>query len=226
MSDGKKIQAGTKIVKSFKYFIEHQDLLFDIQNKASEIIQKDKIEGYLTFSVHPLDFLSSSENTFNWRSCHALDGEYRAGNLSYMLDSSTIMVYLKAEQDAKLPNFPDDVPWTNKKWRMLMHFNTGLDVVFAGRQYPFSSPGALDVVREVFYRFMVREKYRWGEMIKDHWSYWHNDYIKDFEYSEYSNEDSAGISEDRYAVINRGIWDIEQICKDVSGSLHFNDITR
>ena len=28
------------------------------------------------------DYLSLSENAFNWRSCHALDGEYRAGNLS------------------------------------------------------------------------------------------------------------------------------------------------
>ena len=72
--DNKKIQKGSKIVKSFKYFIEDKQLLADLQNKASEIIQENKVEGYLTFSVHPLDFLSSSENTYNWRSCHALDG--------------------------------------------------------------------------------------------------------------------------------------------------------
>jgi hypothetical protein len=61
--DNKKIQKGSKIVKSFKYFIEDKQLLTDLQNKASEIIQENKVEGYLTFSVHPLDFLSSSENT-------------------------------------------------------------------------------------------------------------------------------------------------------------------
>ena len=80
----KRIQRGTKVVKSFKYFIFEEKLLHDIQSKASEIIQENKIEGYLTFSVHPLDFLSLSENCFHWRSCHSLDGDYRAGNLSYM----------------------------------------------------------------------------------------------------------------------------------------------
>lgn len=93
---GNMIPRGSKIVKSFKFFEEDKCLLTDLQNEASRIIQEDKIEGYLCLSIHPLDFLSLSENNCNWRSCHALDGDYRSGNLSYMVDTSTIICYLRS----------------------------------------------------------------------------------------------------------------------------------
>lgn len=84
------------------------------------LIQEDKVTGILCLSIHPLDYLSLSENTYNWRSCHALDGEYRAGNLSYMMDNTTVVCYLKGEDEAELPHFPAEVKWNSKKWRMLL----------------------------------------------------------------------------------------------------------
>ena len=229
MPDNKKIQKGTKIVKSFKYFISDEKLLHDIQSKASEIIQENKVEGYLTFSVHPLDFLSSSENCFNWRSCHSLDGEYRAGNLSYMCDSSTIICYLQTGEDVKLPNFPENVPWNNKKWRMLLHFNTDFDIVFAGRQYPFTSPGALEKIREVMLSLLFTQPdpyLPYYTFSKPKWSHWHNDYLSDFQYKEHGEDDASGIENDKYIVINRGVWNINKIVKDADNSRHFNDIIR
>ena len=89
------IPKGMKLLKAFKYFEDNKCVLRNIQDMASQIIQEDKIKGTLCFSIHPLDFLSSSENTYNWRSCHSLDGEFRAGNLSYMVDDCTFMIYLK-----------------------------------------------------------------------------------------------------------------------------------
>ena len=91
------------------------------------------MSGDFCISIHPLDFLTSSVNTYNWRSCHALDGEYRAGNLSYMVDKSTIICYLKGANNAKLPMFPDDVPWNSKKWRVLIYVSDYWDLLFAGR---------------------------------------------------------------------------------------------
>ena len=93
------IPKGMKLLKAFKYFEDNKCSLRNIQDMASQIIQEDKIRGTICFSVHPLDFLSSSENTYNWRSCHSLDGEFRAGNLSYIVDDSTFMVYLKGADD-------------------------------------------------------------------------------------------------------------------------------
>lgn len=223
----KRIQRGTKVVKSFKYFIFEEKLLHDIQSKASEIIQENKVEGYLTFSVHPLDFLSLSENCFHWRSCHSLDGDYRAGNLSYMRDGATIICYLQSEEEVKLPHFPDSVPWNNKKWRMLLHFNTEMNVVFAGRQYPFTSPGALEVVRKAMVdNLFPKTPLSIWHSDTDCWSHWHNDYIQDYVYKEFGEDDICDIPEETYAVIAHGIWNMNKIIHDAPNSKHFNDLTR
>ena len=84
--------------------------------------------------MHPLDFLSLSENTYNWRTCHSLDGEFKAGNLSYMIDSSTFIVYLRPEKTYNiLLTFPNTVQWNSKKWRMLMFLSDDYQMMFAGR---------------------------------------------------------------------------------------------
>lgn len=222
--ENKKIQAGTKIIKSFKYFIDEEKLLRDLQNKASELIQENKVEGYLTFSIHPLDFLSSSENTYNWRSCHALDGEYRAGNLSYMCDQGTMIVYLAPEDKVKLPHFPEDVPWNSKKWRVLLHFGESLDVCFAGRQYPFFSPGALDCLFNIFSENMVPHYVSWGcgYTHREKWLGWYDDYITEF---NNNNGRDVGLS-DGWCVINSGIFNIRNIVSDAENSRHFNDVLR
>ena len=166
------IKKGTKIVKAFKYFVPDKDELHAIQDEASMLIQENKVTGRLCFSIHPLDFLFSSENTYNWRSCHALDGDYRAGNLDYMIDKSTIICYLEGAENVKLPNFPESVPWNSKKWRMLLHFSDDMQLVFAGRQYPFISQVPLEIIREKVLPLLCgkREQYI---------SQWHDDILHD-----------------------------------------------
>lgn len=142
------IPEGSKLLKAFKHFISDKETLRAIQDEASMIIQQKYLEGVLCLSVHPLDYLSLSENTYNWRSCHALDGDYRAGNISYMLDKSTVICYLKGEENVKLPMF-GSVEWNSKKWRMLLHFSSDQSLVFAGRQYPFSNDTLLSEIKKV-----------------------------------------------------------------------------
>lgn len=158
------IPKGMKIIKAFKYFVDDKEKLIEIQNKASMLIQEDKTTGTLCFSVHPLDYLSSSENTYNWQSCHSLDGQYRTGNLSYMADKSTIVCYLKGSDNfSVLPNFPENIKWNSKKWRMLLFANEKLDMIFAGRQYPFSSIGALNIVREEISKIFLTNYSPWSK---------------------------------------------------------------
>ena len=66
-----KINVGMKLSKAFKFFIEDKEELDKYQTMASRLIQNNVLSGELCGSVHPLDFLSSSENAYNWRSCHA-----------------------------------------------------------------------------------------------------------------------------------------------------------
>lgn len=212
LPNGKKIPKGMKLVKSFKFFEENEHTLDIIQTLASQIIQEDKVEGTLCFSVHPLDYLSSSCNTYNWRSCHALDGEYRAGNLSYMVDSSTVVCYLKGADNVKIPFFPDSVPWNSKKWRMLLFFADNFDMIMAGRQYPFSSRSGLDIVRE--YIFPVFQ-------MTSQWSQWQDEWI-DYENSPYPIES-------RYIVIRRSLVEDTKCIQDgwlsyKADPLHYNDL--
>lgn len=153
-NNGDIIPLGMKLGKAVgRYFSDEytEEDIYRVQTEASRLIQENMITGKLCISVHPLDFLSSSENNHSWRSCHALDGEYRAGNLSYMLDDCTVIAYLKSDKpDCSLPRFPEDVPWNDKKWRCLFHFDFDRGIVWAGRQYPFSSESALDMVNTMF----------------------------------------------------------------------------
>lgn len=142
--NGTTIPKGMKMGKALmRYFTDvlSEEELDSIRCEMSNLIQEDKVTGTLCFSVHPLDFLSISESNYNWRSCHALDGEYRCGNLSYMVDDCTMVVYLRSNEMTKLPRFPESVPWNNKKWRCLHFFDREKGLVWLGRQYPFSTDG-------------------------------------------------------------------------------------
>lgn len=146
--DGICIPSNFKVVKAFKFFVDDKALLHKLQSEASAIIQESIVTGRLCFSVHPLDFLSASENAHNWRSCHALDGEYRTGNLNYLLDSNTVICYLRAEKPAVLPHFPPDRLWNSKKWRVWMFFSDDRTMLFAGRQYPFEANQGLELIKK------------------------------------------------------------------------------
>lgn len=147
------LNKGRKISRCIKYFIKDEEKVREIQDLYSTYIQKRKIRGELCISIHPLDFLSSSENTYKWRSCHALDGEYKGGNLSYMIDPTTIVCYIKGQDGVKLPRFPESVPWNDKKWRMLIHIDPkDAGFVAFGRPYPFASDDLRNLIYEKFKR--------------------------------------------------------------------------
>ena len=218
--NGKKIPKGMKLVKAFKFFFSDPAITDMVQSEASRIIQENKVEGILCFSVHPLDFLSSSENTYNWRSCHALDGEFRAGNLSYMCDNATVICYLKSanEGNVRLSAFPPTIPWNSKKWRMLMYINTTRNALFAGRQYPMFCENALETLKPYFIEALGLE----GRVTS--WSHWHDDQINNFMYSNgYDNQFSQ--TENKAVVFNRKIHVLDKFVKDQS-YLHFNDVLK
>jgi hypothetical protein len=219
----KGIPTGMKLLKAFKYFEPNKAALRSIQDMASNIIQENKIKGTLCFSVHPLDFLSSSENTYNWRSCHALDGEYRAGNLSYMVDKTTFMVYLKGADNQKLFGF-GPVEWNSKKWRMLIHVAENDDIMFAGRQYPFSSKSGIDTVLNIYNNLMIAEKpFGYGTY---KYSGWRADYVDSYVPYDATSMDVTYDLATRYLVYDNQLVDIRSIVKEGHNCLNYNDILK
>lgn len=216
--NGEKIPAGMKLLKAFKFFESDENALKALQTEASMLIQENKIEGILCFSVHPLDFLSLSENNYNWRSCHALDGEYRSGNLSYMCDKSTLICYLRGkETETYIPRFPDDVKWNSKKWRMLLFLSETWQSMFAGRQYPFVSEQGLETITPHLRKAL--------KQIATNWSAWHNDMLTDYKYK--NGEDNTHHDYTRKTVVmGSKYYDLIDLVQDAPHSTHFNDLTR
>ena len=140
------VPKGMKITKAFKRFKLPQDILRSFQDQASMILQKNKISGYLTFSVNPLDFLTMSENNENWSSCMSIDGMYRRGILSYMLDNSTVICYLSDNEKEEITAL-NDTEFYSKKWRMLIHFSSNKNALYCSRQYPYYSSEILKNVK-------------------------------------------------------------------------------
>lgn len=204
------IPVGMKLIKAFKYFLTDPKELQKYQMAASMIIQENTVEGYLCFSVHPLDFLSMSENNHNWRSCHALDGDYRAGNASYMVDSTTFMCYLKSKNDVVLPHFPKEVKWNSKKWRVLLFIDEARTMLFAGKQYPFSTQSGMDFFIEKMFP-MIGFGYFTNWMTKKFSHVVDNNVYIDFP-SSY------------IAVPHKGFIPMADMIHEVPGSLNFNDL--
>lgn len=212
--NGKKIQKGMKLVKAFKFFEEDKYALTDIQNYASRIIQEDKIEGNLCISVHPLDFLSLSENTHNWRSCHALDGGFRSGNLSYMVDKCTFICYLKSDKEERLPNFP--FKWNSKKWRVLLYFSTDWNMIMAGRQYPFTTDIGMNfILTDLLQKSGLCRNSSWGN--------WHDEILKRITFSD--NKGCFNLNH-LYIPVGNELVRLDDLVEDAPGSMQFNDLLR
>ena len=225
-SNKKEIPKGMKLVKAFKYFEKDKSILTQIQNMASQYIQENCMSGTLCFSVHPLDFLSSSENTYNWRSCHALDGEYRAGNLSYMLDETTFMVYLKGADDINLPAFPSNVKWNSKKWRMLIHTSRDDDLMFAGRQYPFASKSGIDTVLNIYNNLILKD-YNKDSLFWDFghkYEKWCADYVDSYVPYDASDNSYSQFLATKYLIYNSRLLDIEKAMIEGYHAMNFNDV--
>lgn len=209
MREYKDIPRGMKLVRAFKFFEpSNKAILEALQNQASQIIQEGEIEGELCVSVHPLDFLSSSQNNYNWRSCHSLDGEYRAGNLSYMTDKSTVVWYLKGKDDVILPLFPNDVRWNDKKWRMLMYFSEENELIMASRQYPFTAAGALN---KIGHRLSAIPQL--GEIFAGNWWHWNSD----------STVDLPGLYSPYIEMAGR-LFPVVELVEEPTYPLHYNDL--
>ena len=227
--NGRIITKGTKLLKAFKHFIEDEQILHHLQDRASMILQENKIEGTLCFSVHPLDYLSISENTYNWRSCHALDGEYRAGNLSYMMDKSTIVCYLKGENEVKLPNFPDDVLWNNKKWRVLLYLSNDGSMIYAGKQYPFSSETGMKILIDKCFNARINFDsfdpwYRPSRSAK--WMDWTSFCLPQVTRKLNDRETIKYDLYYDYIPVHSGFLKLNTLVKDAKGSKHFNDVLK
>jgi hypothetical protein len=138
-----------------------------------------------------------------------------------MADNCTVICYLRSPKDETLEKFPDNIKWNSKKWRMLLFFSQDREMIFAGRQYPFSTDAGLKMVLDqlLFESGIFREiepARSWQEI---RWAPWSSKRLGDV-----CLEDGTIISYGEMIPLNREIVSIYDLIKTCSTPLFFNDL--
>ena len=121
-----------KIAQAYGFEKEFEDFRL----RHSMVLNQKKIKGKLCISIHPLDYMTMSDNTSNWTSCMSwMDcGEYRRGTVEMMNSPMVVVAYLEGSNPFHI--FADDgFEWSNKKWREL--FIVHPNIITGVKGYPY-----------------------------------------------------------------------------------------
>ena len=160
--DGKviKVPEGAKVMKVLQKIAKEFDLPdFEIfRNHISRITEIRKSKIKFTLSIHPLDYMTMSDNANGWESCMNWTqgpGSYRAGTIEMMNSSVVVVAYITTK-----PYYPANtsIEWTSKSWRelIIVHPNTICSV----KSYPYYNI-AFDKALVNWLADLVEEKTEW-----------------------------------------------------------------
>lgn len=176
-----QIQPGMKPIRAMQKMIEYfqwdslKEPFERFRIALSQISNDKKLKGNLCFSIHPLDFLTMSDNSNGWSSCMSWQDEgcYHIGTVEMMNSNNVICCYL--ESGNSLFNFnanhfkEEEWSWNNKKWRQLFYVTN--EIAVGGKAYPYQSKEltliALDEIKRLSEQNLHRT-YSFGpELYKD-----------------------------------------------------------
>ena len=160
--DGKviKVPEGAKVMRVLQKIAKEFDLPdFEIfRNHISRITEIRKSKIKFTLSIHPLDYMTMSDNANGWESCMNWTqgpGSYRAGTIEMMNSPVVVVAYITTK-----PYYPANtfIEWTSKSWRelIIVHPNTICSV----KSYPYYNI-AFDKALVNWLADLVEEKTEW-----------------------------------------------------------------
>ena len=135
------IDKDTKLTKTLKKFSKWYGAKFE-KDADNYILEYSKImnqklndEITLVYSIHPLDYLTMSDNNNGWSSCLSAmtRGCYSTGILEMLNSSSTIVCYIESDSQTMYQGF-----WNSKTWRELIIIAPEILVALTG--YPNHNP--------------------------------------------------------------------------------------
>ena len=119
----------------------------------SMILNQKEVKGKLCLSIHPLDYMTMSDNDSNWESCMSWEnkGDYRCGTIEMMNSPMVVVAYLAASTPMTLNRYSNEYLWSNKKWRELFIVNENM--ICSVKSYPYANEAltfaCLDWLKEV-----------------------------------------------------------------------------
>lgn len=191
-----QIQRGTKCAKAINTILNYFEEDYpDLVNKIRPLFEKfridysmvfndDTINGTLAISIHPLDFMTMSDNDSNWQSCMSwrADGCYHVGTVEMMNSNNVLCCYLESDKpfdfdNKKIKEGQKDYLWNNKRWRELIYITK--DIIVGGKAYPFASDDLskelIQTIRELAAKNWKRT-YHFGPELYQDMKYINNSY--------------------------------------------------
>lgn len=140
-----KINHGCKVMRVLAKIADafHLPGFEDFRICQSYVTNTKSLTGDLTLSIHPLDYMTMSDNECGWESCMSWKngGCYRQGTIEMMNSPCVVVAYLSANED--MPIGYDD-EWNSKKWRQLFIVNK--QVILGIKAYPYQNS---DITKQV-----------------------------------------------------------------------------
>ena len=163
----KVVKNQTKMMKLLQKLVttfapDKQKEFEEIRLRLSQLPTLREVKGELVLSIHPMDFLTMSDNGYNWRTCmtwgKSMDkltkeeqekdkdrfqpGSYRQGTIEMMNSKCVVVCYI---DDRRTPYYPvEGKEWSNKRWRELFIVDPAIIVNAVG--YPYCERGVEEKV--------------------------------------------------------------------------------
>lgn len=180
-----KIPAGTKIMRAIRKVLEYFEFPYmDSFNQWRDdisVINTDKeINAELVFSIHPIDFMTMSDNKCGWTSCMSWidDGGYSTGTIEMLNSNLAVVVYLQSPQQFIYNNL--NIP--NKSWRTLVFVHK--DILLVGKHYPYQSEILAKIILDKLQEIVKKNlgwKYQYKKQLyKDMIYSYDNTYIREY----------------------------------------------
>lgn len=132
-----KVPNGCKITRVLGKIAEAYDLpcFEEFRIAHSMVLNQKKMSGTLCISIHPMDYMTMSDNYCDWSSCMSWqeDGCYRQGTVEMMNSEMVIVAYLKSSSNMRVPKGT----WNSKKWRELFIVNP--QIITNVKSYPYKN---------------------------------------------------------------------------------------
>lgn len=153
-----KIHHGCKPMRALSKLADafHLKNFEDFRICHSQILNQKDVGGELTLSIHPLDYMTMSDNDCGWDTCMSWcnEGGYRQGTVEMMNSKSVIVAYLSSEEPMNMyPGF-----WSNKRWRQL--FVVDKNAILGVKAYPYQNDDLTQAVLE-WLRELVKDNLGW-----------------------------------------------------------------
>lgn len=157
---GSKVFKAIQKMATFLGFSQEDNKRIEgLRDKHSKIMANKKAKATYIASIHPMDFLTLSDNAHGWSSCLSVQdsGCYVGGVLEVLRDEITMVVYRESEREMVTSK---GFTWNSKPYRTMVHINE--DGIILNKSYPYLNK---DVNKAIIDKIMDISPYEYGESL-------------------------------------------------------------